>query len=46
MRFGRVEESQFVMDVGYPCSPLQGMGVALASMLTKTTGEVDKKVDG
>ena len=38
VRFGRVEEAQFVMDVGYPCSPLQGMGVALASMLTKTTG--------
>ena len=38
VRFGRVEESQFVMDVGFPCSPLQGMGVALASMLTKTTG--------
>eukprot|EP00946_MAST-07B_sp_MAST-7B-sp1_P004614 g4614.t1 len=38
VRFGRIEESQFVMDVGYPCSPLQGMGVALASMLTKTTG--------
>ena len=38
VRFGRVEDSQFVMDVSWPCSPLQAMGVALASVLTKTTG--------
>ena len=38
VRFGRVEDSQFVMDVSWPCSPLQAMGIALASVLTKTTG--------
>jgi hypothetical protein len=38
VRFGRVEDSQFVMDVAWPCSPLQAMGIALASVLTKTTG--------
>ena len=38
VRFGRVEDSQFVMDVQWPCSPLQGMGVALASVSAKTTG--------
>ena len=38
VRFGRVEDSQFVMDVAWPCSPVKAMGVALASVLTKTTG--------
>jgi len=42
MRFGRVAAKstqtgspQFVMDVGYPLSPLQAMGVALSSIISK-----------
>ena len=38
VRFGRVENREFTMDVRYPCSPLQALGISIASIITKTTG--------
>ena len=37
-RFGRVDNSEFTMDVRYPLSPVQALGISLASIATKTTG--------
>ncbi len=37
-RFGRVENREFTMDVRYPLSPVQALGISLSSIVTKTTG--------
>ena len=38
VRFGRIENREFTMDVRYPVSPLQALGISIASIITKTTG--------
>ena len=38
LRFGRVEDGQFVMDVAWPMSPLLALGISLASVITRTSG--------
>lgn len=32
LRFGRAAENEFILDIAWPLSPLQGFGIAIAAI--------------